>query len=300
MEPGLVLSICRQLRGDRCLLGYSGHFPDAHSARLVELAEALNAGQDAARPAKGRLGYVLVEAYQNIIRHRVDPKDADLWNGSRSLFLLRHGEDGQRVVAQNAVTRPQMEKLETMLAALRDKDNAQLKALFLKGIQRTSQPGVRGAGLGLIEMVRRSGGRFSWDAAPIDDQHLRFMLTLDLAGRAAGAVGSEEDARLRKLMMENRVSFCYAGEWYASVQEILLGMADRAPDPRELLRQMGAWNGKAGPALLLQWGGGAPRTAFGGVMDEGQAHKLGEMAGADRCLAVPVDGGILAMVEVPQ
>ena len=62
----------------------------------------------------------------------------------------------------NPVDKEQAEALRRMMAQLKGRDKAELKELFLAGLQRASRSNTRGAGLGLIEMSRRANGDPGW------------------------------------------------------------------------------------------------------------------------------------------
>lgn len=312
MDIGFALFLHRELRNARCIFGYSGPFPDEHSARLIELGEAVREGPEEAPVSKGRLGYIMVEAYQNIVRHRSESGGMKPWGDGRSLFMLRCGAHGQRVIAQNPVARQQVEKLDGLLAELHGKDNAALKRRYLEEIQRASRPGARGAGLGLIEMVRRSGGNATWEFTPIDAAHVRFALALDLGGMPA-APGPEGDAGLRREVLKHQVPLFYGGRWSCAVEDVLRGFAAGESPARgrelqvrtrkfgRMVRLVRSFAGDAAPLLVVLHGAGGPGLAVGAVMDEGRAREMSDGApggdgGAGLC-SRPVDGGVLAMLH---
>lgn len=314
MDPAFALSLHRGSQRSRCLFGYSGLFPDEHSARLIELGEAVLSGAETAPAAKGRLGYVMVEAYQNIVRHRADVAGMPAWGDGCSLFVLQCAGQGQRVIARNPVLRQQAERLDGLLTELRGKDNDALKRRFYEEIQRTDRPGTRGAGLGLIEMVRRSGGQVQWDLDRIDEAHARFTLTLDLgelpgAGLAVGP-GFPVDQ-----LLQHHVSLFHAGVWSPAVLDVLLGFAAKevpVDEQRERARADAFGQvaeramsiiGDAVPVMTVLQETEGSRLSMGAVLSEAGALQLSRLfaAGNERTSfrSMPVDDGVLAMVQMP-
>lgn len=187
MENLNARSLYQALSADRCAFGYSGSFQDDHTVRLIELGEALIADQNAGPSTSSRLGYMMVEAYQNIIRHR-EEGTAEIFQGkARSLFLLKCQEGSQQVVTINPVMVRQGRKLDGLLSDIQKKDGPELKQLFLSALQHAAGKDSRGAGLGLIEMARRSGNGPAWSLHPIDDGMELFALGI----RLGAAVGKE-------------------------------------------------------------------------------------------------------------
>src|SRR5690606_36999047 len=88
MDIRLARSLIATLGDDRCIFGYSGRFPDEHSPRLIELGESIHCSCGGPPSSKGRLGYVMVEAYQNMVRHQARIEQAAS-HRTHSLFMLR-------------------------------------------------------------------------------------------------------------------------------------------------------------------------------------------------------------------
>lgn len=316
MDIRLARSLTSALGGDQCIFGYSGLFPDEHSARLIELGEAVHGSCGTTLSSKGRLGYVLVEAYQNIVRHRAGPTGLPAWGEARSLFLLRCRAQGHELFTRNPVTHAQAHKLERILAELQGKDNEKLKELYIEGIQRTSSPGTRGAGLGLIEMVRRAGGTPRWNFDPLDVEHVLFSLFLELGEPDVQAARSfRNDTSLPRLVAEHEVSFFYAGFWTSEVEAALMELAgvERPVRADDSAKREAKWTQleklvlplvpKGGPVVLVLHGDERPVLSIGGLVDQASAGRAGERSrGSDAgiCFGTTSDEGMVpAMVHVP-
>lgn len=314
MDIHFARSLITALRDDLCIFGYSGLFPDEHSPRLIELGEAVLNGPQGTFPVKGRLGYVMVEAYQNIVRHRSRSVSISPWGKGRSMFLLRCHTAGQQVFACNLVTRAQAKKLDTDLADLQGLDNAGLKELYLEGIQRTSRPGIRGAGLGLIEMVRRAGGGATWAFNHVDEQHDLFAISLELAN-TGGADALRMDGPLHRMVLSHRIRLFHVGLWSADIEQVLLDLAvnegkDEDADAtgrREVLQRIiGIFRAvcfHSSPMLLTLHG--ADRTLFslgGRILKTDEARLRSRLSEVNTTLHVedgPEGDAVLATAEFP-
>jgi hypothetical protein len=299
MHSDIALSLCRELRDGRCLFGYSGGFSDEHSVRLIELASAVGSVPDTGKGPRGRLGYVMVEAFQNIVRHRADTSGMAAWGDARSLFLLCPGEAGQWLHVENAVTLAQQQKLEGLLMDLRNRTPEELKERFMEGIQRANAPGARGAGLGLIEMARRSAGRLAWSFHPIAPSHSRFAMTLELG--EPPSMGTTEAADLRTLAMHHEWELFFTGRWNRAVQEVLLELAGAQAGPGQLVDRIGAWLVHATPSFFIVHGGGKRMLSLGGLMHPESARLMAErteLPNGSSLAARPADGRILVVAEL--
>jgi hypothetical protein len=191
MDAALLHTLYDAFAGDRLAFLYSGSFPDAHTARLIELGEEAVGESAPDRSLRARSAFLVVELYQNIIRHRaslsIDLQD----RAGRSLFLLRSNAHGQEVTSMNPIPKRERALLEQQLNALEGMDAEALKERFLDSLQRGSRTMRGGAGLGLIEMARRSGRPLRHRMTGIDRDHLLFTLQVRLEEHLGGPASSD-------------------------------------------------------------------------------------------------------------
>ena len=228
MDPITAHTLYTALAGDEVSFIYSGAFHDEHTARLISLCEAHLVAKAAPRPVRQRLAFVLVEAYQNIIRHRprlTGQLDRDV---GRSMLLLRCDPLVQQVCAVNAITKSEVPGLEELLERLAGMDRGQLKEMFLDRLRSHGHGNRGGAGLGLIEMARRSGHELIYELGPLDKDHELFMLLVTMGDEDVAADGRVDAIRrLHDLVAENDILLLHLGSAGAAVQEALLRITER-------------------------------------------------------------------------
>lgn len=176
MELGAVHSLYDVLADDRFDLLYSGRFSDGNTADLITWGEEVAREKD--RTHRQRLSFVMVEAYQNVVRHRAKLTAASTNNDGRSLFLVRSREGWDEVLAMDPVPKHETETLTHALGRIRGSDISQLKELFLARLKDGTRTERGGAGLGLIEMARRSGNSMQHHLLPLDAAHELFLLQI--------------------------------------------------------------------------------------------------------------------------
>lgn len=230
MDPRIAHSLYQALRGDRSVFAYSGAFHDEHTGRLIALGEA-SVNSDGRGTARGRLAFIMVEAYQNILRHRAAlPPQIERGEG-RSLFLLRCGYGGdQVVVAVNPVKKSDVMGLRSTLHRLHGMDPSQLKNLFLSGLQSTSDQPRRGAGLGLIEMARRSGSDLGYMLRGLGPDHELFILAVRLGSEREYHGVLNEAAVLHGTVVQQDLLLLHIGDRPVPVQEAVLRMMEEDVD----------------------------------------------------------------------
>lgn len=173
----------------------------------------------------------------------------------------------------NAVAASAVAPLSSSLEKLRALDVQQMKQVFLRGLQSEERTERGGAGLGLIEMARRSGHPLRHGFATIDDSFRLFGLQV-LVGKGGAWRGEvEEIFRIHKAVVEHDIAVLGRGRSAAGEQEAILRIIERDMDDdtgrsdvrtraylatSELLENLGT-SGE-GPMVLFRRAG--PRTAL--------------------------------------
>lgn len=225
MEHHPLIALFDAFANERLVLLYGGSFPDEHTARLIGLGEAAMDHQGVEKSLRTRTAFVMVEAYQNVVRHQ--PTSV---KGLQSTFMFMHGPERTEVVTVNPVRAEDLPALQTALERIEGRGPIELKALFLASLQRNEPTKRGGAGLGLIEMARRSAQGVNHSFWQEPGGWMRFALRVR-------TVGNDEDnlheARLRDLdkwVTENGcILLCY-GTPSATIQETLLRMVGAESD----------------------------------------------------------------------
>ena len=229
MDPEHVLTLYEGFAGDRLAFLYSGSFHDEHTARLIALQEEYLEQEGAARTMRGKLAFIMVEAYQNIVRHRV--QDRTVRDGAgRSVFLLRSSKGAHEVTAINALPRTEVPRLEAAIQRLSGMDLQQMKQVFLRGLQSEERSDRGGAGLGLIEMARRSGNELRSAFKELDADHSLFTLQVVVGDRPAQPTASQAVFDLHQRVVDQGIALLCRGRLYGAVQENLLRMIERDLD----------------------------------------------------------------------
>jgi hypothetical protein len=119
----------------------------------------------------------MVECLQNISKHADDFTSSDFLFSGRGIFLVSKGDNEYSVTTGNAVENDRIEELTKMLESINKMDKDELKALYKKQMKegRLSEKG--GAGLGFIDIKRKTGRDLEYHFLPISDDTSFFLLT---------------------------------------------------------------------------------------------------------------------------
>ena len=232
MDIGAAHTLARSFSGDRATFLYSGRFHDEHTARLITLSEEVLTGLGDTRKLRGKLAFVMVEAYQNIVRHRSIVQGTGAKDPGRSLFLLRGITDGFAVQTVNRMDAGEAEALDALMRDLQRLDASELKERFLAGLKATTRSERGGAGLGLIEMARRSGQPLQYGSESLDERSCRFSLCVLLGNATLASLDPwrKELLEVHRIVVENDILVVQHGLPSAGAQEGVLRIVDHDID----------------------------------------------------------------------
>ncbi len=155
---------------------YRGNFSQAITKRILSIVENNLKKFTNSASLQNRIYFIMVEGMQNITRHQ-DIADNELDKQKYlPIFTIQKKEDVFIVTTGNIVCNEKIKELKQKLNKVNKLSKDDLKKLhrLVLSTGEISQKG--GAGLGLIEMVRRSGNQLLFDFEQVDNSKSYFYL----------------------------------------------------------------------------------------------------------------------------
>ncbi len=118
---------------------------------------------------------VMVECLQNISKH-ADPMADDEGDERRGIVLVSHGDECYNVITGNVVRREKKEGLESTLSRINSLDKEGLSALYKQQIIGGSISDRGGAGLGFIDIAKKSGNKIDYQFKDLNDEFCFFII----------------------------------------------------------------------------------------------------------------------------
>ena len=123
---------------------------------------------------------VLVESLQNLYHH-VDKVPEDFEDQSAEKFgmlVVQKVDSGYKIITGNFVLTDNVEKLEEKIKRINRSSHEEIKELykFILNHQRISSKG--GGGLGLVDIVRKTGNKLEYNFREYDEKYTFFYLNI--------------------------------------------------------------------------------------------------------------------------
>ena len=169
MKNNSTLWFYKKLKSNgQCLL-YNGIFSDHITSEILKLYESDIESHGESPKIKKRVIFLLAECFQNIIRHGGHSKDYQFNTLDHGFFLAWNNSGKYYLVSANSIENKNVDRLRSQLEQLNMKEKDELDALHKKIIEEGKLSSKGGAGLGLIEMARKSGQKLLFSFEKLND-----------------------------------------------------------------------------------------------------------------------------------
>ncbi|MDI9533205.1 MAG: SiaB family protein kinase, partial [Bacteroidota bacterium] len=184
----LIKKLRKKLSDEHLMFAYRGEVTGDNSVSLLTLLEREMEFSDFSMLGRKRLFMFVLENLQNITRHGIS-RSEDI----TSLVVYSKTPDGYTVSTGNALKKSEVRGLRKNLQKINNLDPDKIREVYRTMLQDTKIGKKGGAGLGLMEMARKTGNRLDYDFYPIDDRYSYFILSKTIDSGGKGITTPEQD-----------------------------------------------------------------------------------------------------------
>lgn len=159
-----------------------GSFPEQFLVILGELITTKLKTDKVEQDVVHRLFFTIVEQVQNISRYSAEKANDDekeRGSSGRGAIIVGHESDEQSryyICSTNKILHKNADRLKSFLNEINSLDNKQLKVMYKKRLREESDAESLGAGVGFIEMARKSEWPLEFGFQNIDNQYDLFFI----------------------------------------------------------------------------------------------------------------------------
>jgi len=153
---------------------YYGDFSDQINDALVPLAEVVIGNSNVDMKIRKRAFYIFVECIQNVNRHHC--KEKRLKTFPKEIFSIRQKKDRFNIAFGNVLDSSLVGDLKSKIDVLNQTSVEDLNIEYKRILRDTILSKLGGAGLGLIEVARKSGNKIKYNFERLNDQRSYFSM----------------------------------------------------------------------------------------------------------------------------
>ncbi len=173
-----ILTIHDELVRNGLSLVYLGEFNHDITKMFTQMErENMEKGSEE-RTFKNRVYHVMVETLQNLNRHSDELTDRNMGKG---LFMIGRNEESYFIITCNQVSANKKEYLSHAIDTVNAATAGELRSMYRKQIKEGELSEKGGAGLGLIDIARKTRRALEYQFFPYDHENFLFLLKVEVS-----------------------------------------------------------------------------------------------------------------------
>lgn len=172
-----VYDFYKSMKKHEISLVYEGEITHQITKAFTSLTESNMAKEEESNTVQKKVFHVMVECLQNISKHADEYGTNDYIFSGRGIFLVAKGADEYSVTTGNTVDNNKIPDLKKLLEQVNSLDKEELTELYKKQIKEGRLSDKGGAGLGFIDIKRKTGRNLDYHFLPINEDTSFFLLT---------------------------------------------------------------------------------------------------------------------------
>ncbi|HLV42931.1 MAG TPA: SiaB family protein kinase [Brumimicrobium sp.] len=176
-----IYELYKTMEREHTMLSFKGVVtPELLSSVLKVMESKLGALEKSTKTRK-RVYSILVECLQNLYHHNEEVNDEiDSILLKTSLLIIAKQNDSYEVKTGNYITNDKVQDLEEKIKNVNKLGKQELREMY-KTVLNHGELSKKGtAGLGLIDIVRKSGNKLEYNFLPIDEKYSFFCLNVKI------------------------------------------------------------------------------------------------------------------------
>jgi hypothetical protein len=172
-----VFDFYKLMKKNEVSLVYEGEITHAITKAFTSLTETAMAKTSESSKTQRKVFHVMVECLQNISKHAEEVDAGKFHKEKRGVFLIHKDEDKYGVTTGNVIANDRIKPLKDSLDYINSLDKEGLKKLHKEQIKGGALSEKQGAGLGFIDIAKKTGNPLQYHFLDIDDKASFFILT---------------------------------------------------------------------------------------------------------------------------
>ena len=172
-----IFDLHKKMTTNNVILIYDGEFNQDVVKTVLSMVEKNMEIIGEQMGIKRKVFNVMVECLQNIVRHAEDRLKEVPDDAISAIFMIGKDGDVYKVSSGNRIQQSEVGDLDDKLKYINSLDKDGLKQLYKDILQNSNLSDKGGAGLGFVDMVRKSGNAIDYEFSKIDDEYSFFSMT---------------------------------------------------------------------------------------------------------------------------
>ena len=171
-----VYSVHENMVSNDIMLIYEGEVNQDITKTFTTMTQKNLEEGETSLPIKKRVYHVMVECLQNIGKHSDNAESGLPEVPGTGIFMVSKSTDGYFVVTGNPIANSKIDDITEMIETVNKMDKDEIKAYYKKKILESRISDKGGAGLGFIDIVKKTGNNIEFHFRKINDMASFFVM----------------------------------------------------------------------------------------------------------------------------
>ena len=160
--------IDRMMSEHELLLAYRDYITEETIQQLLSLTELKLVESGEEKKLRKRVFNILVECLQNVVNHAARGKDSK--SDVASILLLGRHEDDFFIVTGNRIENSSIHSLKEKINEINGWNHSDMRDIYSDKLGKSEYSAKGGAGLGLLDIYKKSGRKLKYQIDSINDE----------------------------------------------------------------------------------------------------------------------------------
>ncbi len=224
----------RLVEDDILSLFYRGDFADDITIRLIDLSESHFKKGKEQMSLKKKVSFLMAECFQNVIRYGEELTSDHYLQEQTAYFMTRNYNNKFYIASGNLIEQSKIQFLQDRIENINMQSEEELKEMYMKVLGADEFTSKGGAGLGMIEMARKSGRKLQTEFEQIDELMAYFYIQMIIDSHEHGTEEARKEGlhidhaiQMNQLLRKNSIIMAYQGDFRQHTILPLLNMIEK-------------------------------------------------------------------------
>jgi len=183
-DSSLTYNYFNTFKDDKLFFAYMGALSNHMVISSINLIEKNITKDNDFRKLRHKLSFLMIESFQNIIRYGDEPTNKQFIY-RKEMFVVRNIGGTFYIGSVNLIENKKIKFVKGKLQEVNKLDGEELNQLYRKILTNNQFTQAGGAGLGFIEMARKTSQKLHFDFEKIDETYSYFYLLIKVKCKTA-------------------------------------------------------------------------------------------------------------------
>jgi len=172
-----VYNFYSKMKESKVSIAYEGEISHEITKVFSSLTESHIAINNESNALKKRVFHVMIESLQNLSKHSGEKQDITSATDGQGIFFISKTNSEYTITTGNVINKHELPGLKLVIKKINSSDKKSLKDLYKEQIKKGRLSDKGGAGLGFIDIVRKTGEQLIYSFFDINKKKSYFVLT---------------------------------------------------------------------------------------------------------------------------